>query len=119
LLADLSDLPRPTRSAPRGVGGHERASRGDQDAALLAIPAATYVRALTGRQVGRDGKVSCPLHEQDQTPSLQTYEDGTFYCFGCQAGGSVYDFAAGLWGTSTKGPAFIELRDRLRAHLLG
>jgi hypothetical protein len=41
------------------------------------------------------------LHD-DQTPSLQLYGDGTWYCFGdCQTGGSVYDFASRLWRMET------------------
>jgi len=49
----------------------------------------------------------------DETPSLQLYEDGTFYCYGCTVGGSIYDFAAHLWSLDTKGRAFLELRARL------
>ena len=46
-------------------------------------------------------------------PSLHLYEDGTFYCYGCGVGGSLYDFAGRLWGLDTKGRAFLELRARL------
>jgi DNA primase len=49
----------------------------------------------------------------DDNPSLQLYEDGTFYCYGCGAGGSIYDFAGTLWSLETKGRAFLELRARL------
>ena len=42
------------------------------------------------------------LHE-DRTPSLQLYQDGTWYCYGaCHAGGSVFDFASRIWSTGTK-----------------
>lgn len=61
--------------------------------------------------------VTTGFHE-DQTPSLQCYPDGTFFCFGCRAGGSVYDFAARLWSTSTKGRDFVQLREQLTALLL-
>jgi DNA primase len=54
---------------------------------------------------------------QDDTPSLQLYQDGTFYCYGCDAGGSIYDFAARLWGVDTKGRAFLDLRARLADEL--
>jgi DNA primase len=49
----------------------------------------------------------------DDTPSLQLYHDGTFYCYGCGAGGSIYDFAGTVWRLETKGRAFLELRARL------
>ena len=58
------------------------------------------------------------MHD-DHDPSLQLYEDGTFYCYGCRAGGSIYDFAARLWGLDTKGRAFLELRARLADSSLG
>jgi hypothetical protein len=54
----------------------------------------------------------------DETPSLQLYEDGTFYCYGCGAGGSIYDFAGTLWSLGTKGHAFLKLRAQL-AHSFG
>jgi hypothetical protein len=104
-------MPAPSRPAVAPVG-QERARRTEIDELLLAIPAATYVRELTGVEPRRDGKVSCPFHA-DATPSLQLYEDGTFYCYGCCAGGSIYDFAATLWSLETKGRAFLALRARL------
>ena len=115
LVGDLADPPTPPGCA---AAGRDRRTRvGELDAALLAIPTARYVRALTGRELGRDGKLACPFHD-DSTPSLQTYDDGTFYCFGCQTGGSIYDFAAALWSMPTKGRAFVALRHRLLDELL-
>jgi len=112
-LAELVDglppaVPRPTSA----TAGRERAARTELDELLLAIPAATYVRELTGLEPRRNGKVSCPFHP-DATPSLQLYKDGTFYCYGCGAGGSLYDFAGQLWSLETKGRPFLELRTRL------
>ena len=49
---------------------------------------------------------------------LQTYADGSWCCFGCGRGGSIVDFAAALWGMSTKGRDFLALRDRLARELL-
>jgi hypothetical protein len=75
------------------------------------------VQALTGREPNRAGKVHCPFHE-DRHPSLQLYEDGSWYCFGaCRRGGTIYDFAAALWSIGTKGRGFIQLRDRLAVEL--
>ena len=57
------------------------------------------------------------MHE-DRTPSLQLYQDGTWYCYGaCHAGGSVFDFASRIWSTGTKGQEFLRLRARLAAEL--
>jgi hypothetical protein len=61
--------------------------------------------------------VTTGFHE-DRTPSLQLYQDGTWCCYGaCQAGGSVFDFAARVWSTGTKGQEFLRLRTRLAAEL--
>ena len=55
------------------------------------------------------------LHD-DRVASLQLYEDGTWYCYGtCRAGGSIFDFAARIWGCDTKDRAFLRLRARLAA----
>ena len=91
---------RPARPAPRRV-----------EDPLRSIDPDVYVAALTGRQPGRDRKVSCPFH-RDRTPSLHAYEtpeDGWF-CFGCRRGGSLYDLGAGVMGLSTRGREFVELR---------
>ena len=99
----------PRRSARVGV--HRRP--GLIDRLLLAIPAADYVRALTGLSPDRTGKIHCPFHE-DRTASLQLYQDGTWYCYGgCQAGGSIFDFASRVWRIQTKDRAFLQLRSRL------
>ena len=103
-----------------------RAARRGIDRDLLAVPAAEYVRVLTGRTPDREGKICCPFHE-DRHPSLQLYADGGFYCFGagCGAGGSIFDFAARLWlsGQSRdgrlRGREFIEVRRRLMAIFFG
>jgi hypothetical protein len=98
---------------PHGSPGVRRAARTEIDRFLLAIPAAEYAQKLAGRSPSRAGKIHCPFHH-DRTPSLQLYDDGTWYCYGaCLAGGSIYDFASRLWGIETKHRAFLELRARL------
>ncbi|HEX3509817.1 MAG TPA: DNA-primase RepB domain-containing protein [Solirubrobacteraceae bacterium] len=94
-----------------------RAGTGALDQALLAVPAAEYVRVLAELEPNREGKVSCPFHE-DSNPSLQLYPDGGFYCFGsdCRRGGTIYDFAGHLWGINPRGEGFLELRERLASH---
>jgi hypothetical protein len=118
LVDGLTDPP--SSNASRGPWRPRPATVDPVHERLLAIPAADYVHRLTGREPDRAGKVSCPFHHPDRTPSLQLYDDGTFYCFGCRAGGSVFDFAASLWQTGgTKGQAFLALRERLAHELLG
>jgi len=87
---------------------------------LADIAPADYVRALTGLEPDREGKVSCPLHE-DRTPSLHAYPDADrgWYCFGCGRGGRVYDLAALLAGypLPLRGADFTAVRDVLADHL--
>ena len=56
----------------------------------------------------------CPFHQETE-PSLQLYPDGTFYCFGarCKKGGTIFDFAAAMWGIGTRDRDFLALRRRL------
>lgn len=96
------------RSSPR------RSSRD----ALLNVEPERYVAVLTGQQVGRSRKVSCPLHE-DSTPSLQVYRDPSrgWFCFGCRRGGSIYDLAGAVWGIEPRGAGFTALREGLHVAL--
>jgi len=115
--AVAGELPDPP--ARRALHGGPGAARARSDDPLLALEPRLYVDVLTGLDVGRDGKVSCPFHA-DSTPSLHVYEtpaDG-WHCYGCQRGGSVYDLAAPLWGLDTRGADFLELRRRLYELLL-
>jgi hypothetical protein len=116
LVGELDDPParKTPQQGRRGVG-----HVGSGDDVLRQVTPAVYVQALTGLTVGRDGKVSCPFHGQDSTPSLHVYEDPAagWYCFGCRRGGSIFDLAAEVFGLSTRGRDFIELRRRLRETL--
>jgi hypothetical protein len=93
--------------APRVAGGFN-----EVDGRLRSIATAEYIARLTGRRPNREGKVACPFHE-DRNPSLHAYPDGSWACFGCGKGGTIYDFAGYLFGLQTKGRTFLELRDRL------
>jgi len=130
LTAILPPDPQPVAPSARRAGPR-RAGRTAVDRALLAIPAAEYVRVLARREPNRVGKVLCPFHDE-QTPSLQLYPDGTFYCYGrhskhrpCAKGGTVFDFAAAMWLTGQsqdmplRGRQFIEVRRRLMAIFFG
>ena len=85
---------------------------------LASIDPPTYIAALTGREVGRDGKVSCPFHD-DRTPSLHAYptvERGWCCHAGC-GGGTIIDFGAKLYGLEPRGAGYHEIRHRLEADL--
>jgi hypothetical protein len=99
----------------------QRVRRAASEDALLAISPRVYVERLLGTPVRRDGKVRCPFHDPDRTPSLHAYEDPQrgWYCFSCGRGGSIYDFAAPLLGRGTRGDEFIDLRRELMAMMLG
>ena len=73
---------------------------------------------LTGVEVSASGYMCCPFHEE-RTASLKAYPNGSWYCYGCHQGGSIFDFAATLWGRDTRGVAFVELRADLARMLLG
>jgi hypothetical protein len=113
LTAGLPDPPHRRQPA----AGPRRAATSPLDQQLLAIPAVAYVEALTGLRPNRAGKVRCPFHDPDSTPSLQLYEH-SWHCFGCRLGGSVYDFGALLYRLDTRGHQFLQLRQRLAEELL-
>jgi hypothetical protein len=116
LVAALPPLPPRVRRAPRAP----RVESG-----LEVVSPADYVEHLTGREVGRNGKVQCPFHKggQERTPSLHCYPDAAqgWTCFGCPAppgreflGGDIFTFAGLLWGLSTHAD-FPQLHERLLA----
>ncbi len=66
---------------------------------------------VTVRRSGRRYKGLCPFHSE-KTPSFTVDpERGFFYCFGCHAGGDVFDFAMRM-GSLTFGEARQELATR-------
>ena len=96
-----------------------RARADTQSDPLLQIAPREYVERLTGSVAGRDRKLRCPFHD-DNTPSLHVFEEPErgWFCFGCGRGGSIYDFAAMLWGRGLRGAEFVRLRQDLHATLL-
>jgi hypothetical protein len=107
----IAGLPRPISDRARENRCHRR-PRTALDGQLRAIRTEDYVRVLSGRAPASARKVACPFHN-DRDPSLHMYDGGSFYCFGCRRGGTIYDFAAHLWGCNTRGADFLALRDRL------
>jgi hypothetical protein len=78
---------------------------------LLRLAPVVYVEKLLGVQARAGRKVRCPFHD-DERPSLHVYPTAPqgWCCFSCGRGGSIYDLAAALWGTGTRGRDFVELR---------
>jgi hypothetical protein len=97
-----------------------------EDDPLQQIKPTHYIRLLTGKAPGRDGKIECPFHD-DNTPSLHVYDtpEQGWACFGCKTpdgrprGGDIYTFASLLWLTGQsrdvplRGRDFTDLRARL------
>ena len=78
-------------------------------AAPIAVVARTLGITLTGR--GAQLKALCPLHDE-KTPSFTiNAARGRFHCFGCGAGGDVFDLVAGVNGGGFK-DAVRELADQ-------
>jgi hypothetical protein len=116
-LADLTAGLRDPSPSPRSSSHPIRAATSELDQLLLAVPASTYVPALTGCQPNRAGKIRCPFHD-DRHPSLQLYQHD-WYCYGaCRTGGTIYDFGALLYGLRPRGREFLQLRQRLAEDLL-
>jgi hypothetical protein len=112
----LHGLPDPPQPPPATPAQHHGDADGD---ALRDISPLVYIQALTGITPSLNGKVSCPFHGTDRTPSLHVYSkpaDG-WYCYGCQRGGSIFDLGAEVSGLTTRGRDFIELRRRLHETL--
>lgn len=114
----VGDLPDP--EPPRATVSEIRPREVTSDDPLHEIPASEYVSVLTGRAIGVDGKVRCPFHKggQERTPSLHAYGDPQqgWFCWGCDAGGDLYNFAARLYGLDSHRD-FPEIRRRLLADL--
>jgi hypothetical protein len=116
-LPDPPDEPEKPPPPARNV-----APRADDDT-LLAIPATTYVPALFGRELGRNGKTECPFHVDgvdDPGGCLHAYDDERgWFCFDCERGGSIIDLGAELYSIEPRGKGYWEVRRRLAAELLG
>lgn len=67
-----------------------------------AITTRAFAQHL-GLHVDRNGGMLCPFHG-DKNKSLRVYADPTrgWYCFGCNRGGSVIDFAMEYYGVPYK-----------------
>ena len=72
----------------------------DRAKTVSALDAAERFAGIEGKRVGGRVKACCPLHNE-KTPSCVFYENGTFYCFGCHAGGTSIDFTMAYFHESS------------------
>ncbi len=86
----------PERTQPPG-------SRSVIETAKDRVPTIDLAERLCGpgqlRRVGDKWVARCPLPEHDdRSPSFTVFpQTGSFFCFGCQAGGDVVDLACAAW----------------------
>lgn len=59
-----------------------------------------------GFRPNRAGFIPCPFHKGDREPSMKIYKD-SYYCFGCGAGGDIFDFVKKIDGCSFKDAFFL------------
>lgn len=69
----------------------------EQAKTISALQAAERYAGVKPTGSGYRVKACCPLHSE-KTPSCVFYADGTFYCYGCHAGGTSIDLTAKLFG---------------------
>ena len=99
LVGDLPDPPSATASARR------RAKRGHTpEDPYRRVPPPEYFAKLAGVSVPRSGYVLCPSPGHAETAaSCRVWPDpaGGWWCFGCGAGGAIYDLASLVLGGPT------------------
>lgn len=106
----------PPEPAPRRAWAPAKAPRDVFLCVLDDIATEEYVSRLTGEDIHPGRRANCPLpHHDDHSRDFAAYHDRTFNCFGCNRGGTIFQFAAHLWGYNTPlhGDTFREIRDRL------
>ena len=78
----------------------------DQAKTISAQQAAERYAGLTVTGTGYKRFARCPLPDHtDNNASCAFYGDGSFYCFGCQAGGTSIDLTMKLFGLTNKAAA--------------
>ena len=100
LVGDLSDPPRAIASPRRGPANR----RHDPEDPYRCIPPPEYFAKLAGVIVPRSGYVLCPSpRHSEKTASCRVWPDpsGGWWCFGCGAGGAIYDLASLILGGPT------------------
>ncbi len=91
------------------IGSHDSFT---DDPYKNSMPLRTIVDRF-GARIGRDGKISCPLH-QDKRPSLHVYDDHA-YCFSCNTRFDSYGLVGAflLGNPNPRGESFISVKNWL------
>lgn len=109
-LRETTEFRRALRE-PRAVRTDWRAI-GDR---LRELPATEYVQRIAGREIEDRQRITCPLPDHDDHTSDFGIRQTGWHCFGCNRGGTIYDFAALYWerGEDPKGQMFKAVRTEL------
>ena len=59
------------------------------------------VMARYGVKVNNKGMAVCPFHN-DKNGSMKVYKNNTYFCFGCQKAGDIFDFVQHMEGCDFK-----------------
>jgi len=59
------------------------------------VDLSTYIAKYV--QINAKGWSCCPLHSE-KTPSFKIYPNGSWYCFGCNKGGDIFNFVMEIEG---------------------
>jgi hypothetical protein len=100
LVGDLADPPGATASSRR----HPAKRRNGPEDPYRRIPPPEYFAKLAGVTVPRSGYVLCPSSRHtEKTASCRVWPEpaGGWWCFGCRAGGAIYDLASLALGGPT------------------
>jgi hypothetical protein len=100
LVGDLADPPSGIASSRR----RPRARGGGPEDPYRRIPPPEYFAKLAGVSVPRSGYVLCPSSRHaEKTASCRVWPEpaGGWWCFGCGAGGAIYDLASLILGGPT------------------
>jgi hypothetical protein len=80
---------------------------------LLLSDLRTLWPQLTGEDVPRWGRVTCPHPDhEDRRPDCHVFADG-WRCFGCNRYGDIIDLGSFLYGIAPRGSDFFRIRERL------
>lgn len=83
---------------------------------LFALDLREVWTELTGHDLEPGGS-RCPSPDHDDRFASCTVKERFFNCHGCDAGGSIIDLGALLYGIEPRGVGFHQIRERLLAEL--
>lgn len=91
---------------------HPQPQAYDRDA-LLALDLREMWEKITGEEVPRHGRVTCPFPGHDDRNPACSVRESDWRCFACNKGGTIIDLAAIVFEIEPTGAGYFEIRDRL------